>query len=108
MMIFNITLSYMNYFYNRISEVAGARLKSNNPAITDLSDQNRPSKLAEKFSELYDNEWTDAAEEMKQMLTFSEDAEEEERDVAVAKFLLEFTKVTNLSLFAKKKKYCHS
>ena len=44
----------------RISEIAGARLKSNNPAIADLNDQNRPSKLAEKFSELYDSEWTDA------------------------------------------------
>ena len=35
----------------------------NNPNITDLSDMNRPTKLAEKYSELYDNEWTDAYEE---------------------------------------------
>ncbi|XP_060070149.1 uncharacterized protein LOC132550152, partial [Ylistrum balloti] len=47
---------------NVISEIAGNRLKSNNPAIADLSDKNRASKLAEKFSELYDNEWTDVVE----------------------------------------------
>lgn len=43
----------------RLSEVAGDRLRFNNPAIADLSDENRPNKLAEKFSELYDNEWTE-------------------------------------------------
>lgn len=43
----------------RLSEVAGERLRFNNPAIADLSDENRPNKLAEKFSELYDNEWTE-------------------------------------------------
>ena len=36
---------------------------NDNPNITDLSDENRPTKLSEKFSELYDNEWTDAFEE---------------------------------------------
>lgn len=48
----------------RLSQVAGAKLTDNNPAITDLSDPNRAMKLGEKFSELYDNEWTDALEEM--------------------------------------------
>ncbi|KAK3100067.1 hypothetical protein FSP39_014227 [Pinctada imbricata] len=46
----------------RLSEVAGSKLKYNNPGITDLSDDNRPNKLSEKFSELYDNEWTEAFE----------------------------------------------
>ncbi|XP_061188316.1 uncharacterized protein LOC133196438 [Saccostrea echinata] len=79
---------------NKISEVAGARLKSNNPAIADLSDQNRPSKLAEKFSELYDNEWTDAAEELKQTIKFPKETSEEEMDIVVIKFLYNFAKVT--------------
>ena len=35
---------------------------TNNPNIADLSDNNRPTKLAEKYSELYDNEWTNAYE----------------------------------------------
>ncbi|XP_069130283.1 putative uncharacterized protein MYH16 [Argopecten irradians] len=48
----------------RLSAVAGNKLRDNNPAITDLSDPNRPMKLAEKVSELYDNEWTNAMENL--------------------------------------------
>jgi cell division protein FtsL len=51
-------------FFCRLSKVAGAKLTQGNAAITDLSDTNRPTKLAEKFSELYDNQWTDAYEEL--------------------------------------------
>ncbi|XP_053399682.1 uncharacterized protein LOC128557084 [Mercenaria mercenaria] len=40
--------------------MAGRRLTDNNPNIADLSDLNRPTKLAEKYAELYDNDWTDA------------------------------------------------
>ncbi|XP_052284082.1 uncharacterized protein LOC127880758 [Dreissena polymorpha] len=40
----------------------GDKLTDNNPAITDLSDKNRPVKLAERYSELYDIEWTDSFE----------------------------------------------
>lgn len=32
--------------------------------MADLSDENRPNKLAEKFSELYDNDWTDALDSL--------------------------------------------
>lgn len=49
--------------YYRLSKVVGAKLADDNPNITDLSDINRPTKLSEKYSELYDNEWTDAFEE---------------------------------------------
>ena len=52
------------FLFGRLSEIAGSRLKFNNPGITDLSDDNRPNKLAEKFSELYDNEWTEAFEDL--------------------------------------------
>ncbi|XP_045206821.2 uncharacterized protein LOC123559064 [Mercenaria mercenaria] len=44
----------------RLSAMAGAKLTEGNANIADLSDENRPTKLAEKYSELYDNEWTDA------------------------------------------------
>lgn len=47
---------------NRLSKALSSQLTDNNPNIADLSDVNRPTKLAEKFSELYDNEWTDAFE----------------------------------------------
>ena len=44
--------------------MAGDRLRLNNPGIADLSDEYRPNKLAEKFSELYDNEWTEFYEDL--------------------------------------------
>ncbi|XP_053399683.1 putative leucine-rich repeat-containing protein DDB_G0290503 [Mercenaria mercenaria] len=44
----------------RLSKAMGDRLTDNNPNITDLSDKNRPTKLAERCAELYDNQWTDA------------------------------------------------
>lgn len=46
----------------RLSAVYAATLLDSNPNIADLSDVNRPTKLAERFSELYDNEWTDTFE----------------------------------------------
>ena len=39
-----------------------SRLRDGNPNVVDLSDQNRPNKLGEQFSELYDNQWTNAFE----------------------------------------------
>ncbi|XP_045206822.2 uncharacterized protein LOC123559065 [Mercenaria mercenaria] len=44
----------------RYSALAGSKLTHGNANIADLSDENRPTKLAEKYSELYDNEWTEA------------------------------------------------
>ncbi|KAJ8297682.1 hypothetical protein KUTeg_024213 [Tegillarca granosa] len=50
--------------FERLSKLAGSKLTQNNPGITDLSDSNRESKLAEQLSELYDTEWTDAFKEL--------------------------------------------
>ncbi|KAK3607018.1 hypothetical protein CHS0354_020444 [Potamilus streckersoni] len=49
----------------RRSEEASLLLVQGNPNIADLSDSNRPTKLAERYSELYSNEYTDAFEELK-------------------------------------------
>ncbi|XP_062586427.1 uncharacterized protein LOC134248029 [Saccostrea cucullata] len=46
----------------RLSVIAGSKLTYNNPAISDLSDVNRPQKIGEKFNELYDNQWTDSVD----------------------------------------------
>ncbi|KAL3878815.1 hypothetical protein ACJMK2_031143 [Sinanodonta woodiana] len=51
-------------FYIRRSEKTRILLLENNPNIVDLSDPNRPTKLAERFSELYNNEHTDTFEEI--------------------------------------------
>ncbi|KAK3602810.1 hypothetical protein CHS0354_026361 [Potamilus streckersoni] len=48
--------------FTRLSRHMGQQMSDGNPNITDLSDPNRPSKLGERFSELYDNEWTNAFE----------------------------------------------
>ena len=45
-----------------MSRIAAHKLTDGNPFITDLSDANRPTKLGELYSELYDNEWTDGIE----------------------------------------------
>uniref|UniRef100_K1PU25 Mitochondria-eating protein C-terminal domain-containing protein n=1 Tax=Magallana gigas TaxID=29159 RepID=K1PU25_MAGGI len=50
-----------------LSAAAAHRLRDQNPGITDLSDPNRPLKLAEKVSELYDNEWTNAMENLENL-----------------------------------------
>lgn len=50
----------------RLSQVTGDKLKTDNPNVSDLSDPNRPTKLGEMISELYDNEWTDAFEGLQQ------------------------------------------
>lgn len=56
--------AYCLFFFYRLSAYAGEKLRLNNPGLADLSDENRPNKLAEKFSELYDNDWTDALESL--------------------------------------------
>ncbi|KAK3582917.1 hypothetical protein CHS0354_009724 [Potamilus streckersoni] len=48
----------------RLSSAAAYRLTHENVNITDLSDADRPTKLQEVYSELYDNEWTDAFQEL--------------------------------------------
>lgn len=46
----------------KLSRVADVHLSDNNPDISDLSDSDRPQKLNEKISDLYDKEWADAIE----------------------------------------------
>ncbi|XP_071177658.1 protein hook homolog [Mytilus edulis] len=60
----------------RLSMVAGRKMKDNNPAIADLSDSNRPEKLSEQFREIYDNAWTD-------VLDYITDTEKVQDDVIV-------------------------
>ena len=52
----------------RLSQMMGKQLMSNNPAITDLSDPHRSLNLAEDFSNIYDNEWTDAIEDLEKIV----------------------------------------
>ena len=45
-----------------LSALTAAQVKENNPNFSDLSDPNRPEKLGEQMSLLYDDQWTDATE----------------------------------------------
>lgn len=55
----------------RLSSIAGDRLTHNNPNITNLGDKKRPTKLAELYKDLYDNEWTDAMETLEKKFSKS-------------------------------------
>lgn len=50
------------FAFFKLSRVADVHLSDNNPDISDLSDSDRPQKLNEKISDLYDKEWADAIE----------------------------------------------
>lgn len=57
------------YNYNssfRLSGHASKKLVDGNPNFTDLSDKYRPTKIAEYFHSVYDDEWTNAFESLLQ------------------------------------------
>lgn len=72
----------------RLSEVAGLRLCDNNPNIQDLSDTKRPTKIVEAFGELYDNEWTNALEDL--LKTRHSEREAIDNLAGILKVLVEF------------------
>ncbi|MCK5893753.1 MAG: hypothetical protein KAG53_04940 [Endozoicomonadaceae bacterium] len=45
---------------NALSKQAADKLSDNNPNIADLSNLNRPTKLADKINDIYGNQWADA------------------------------------------------
>ncbi|XP_052077720.1 uncharacterized protein LOC127715641 isoform X3 [Mytilus californianus] len=49
---------------SRLSKIAGIQLTKGNSEIADLSDANRPTKLGEKWSSLYTDEWSEAYDEI--------------------------------------------
>ncbi|KAK3100145.1 hypothetical protein FSP39_015335 [Pinctada imbricata] len=67
----------------RLSEVAGSKLVSGNTNIADLSTENRPTKIAEKFRELYDNEWTEVIE-----IQGKDDPVEEKKVIAMLLYIV--------------------
>ena len=46
--------------YFRLSKLADNKMTEDIPNITNFGDPNKPTKIAEVYSEIYDNEWTDA------------------------------------------------
>lgn len=95
---FRLSFLKISVLYLRLSRIAGAKLTNNNPHIADLSDDNRPTKLAEKFGQLYDDAWTDSLEELTEVETKLEDT------VAIS-FLLRIVMVSFLSMACQKLQY---
>ena len=58
---------------HRLSKVAGDKMSANNPDLADLSDPYRPTRLAESFSQLYDDEWTHAYEDLQRKIKSERD-----------------------------------
>ena len=56
-----------------MSEHVSLKLGDNNPNIVDLSDFNRPTKLVEKLSAIYDDEWTAVFESLVKRPEFAEE-----------------------------------
>ncbi|XP_045187362.1 uncharacterized protein LOC123545122 [Mercenaria mercenaria] len=57
----------INYRRMQENKRASLAMVQNNPDIADLSDTNRPTKIAERFSEMYDNEWTEVFEALSKL-----------------------------------------
>lgn len=72
-----------NELLSRLSRIAGEQMSRGNPDIADLSDPNRPTKLAEKWNSLYTEEWLDAYEELKKQKNQTQIVEKQLLDILV-------------------------
>ena len=70
------------------------RLRQGNPDLTDLSDKNRPTKLAEKYSQTYDDEWSYALEELQKLFQQSGDRAEEKAISCLLEILMVYSSST--------------
>ena len=75
------------FAFFRLSKLTSDKLTADNPNIADLSDPNRPTKLVEMMSELYDNQWSDAFEALQTL---------KNNDKLVVKILLQTFMVTTI------------
>lgn len=73
--IVSLFLCYATQFLIcRLSKIASDKLTDGNPNFANLSDKNRPTKIGEKFGQMYDDEWSEAFDEIKRT-SKKEDAE---------------------------------
>ena len=64
------------FHYCRLSRFASQQLTEGNPNIADLSDIHRPTRLGEMYSQLFDDEWSDAFEALKPNIEEKDDEDE--------------------------------
>lgn len=65
---YSVQLKHSILIYFRLGKVLSNKISDNNPGIADLSDENRPTKLGERYRQLYDNQWTEAYEVAEKLL----------------------------------------
>ncbi|KAK3099264.1 hypothetical protein FSP39_001848 [Pinctada imbricata] len=89
----------------RLSRMASQQMTEGNPNIADLSDRYRPTKIGEMFGQLYDDEWSEAYEALKEKSTVDEDEDEFQKDVL--KKLVHVVKAAfDFSMEESEKQYC--
>lgn len=54
-------------FFQRFSALASHKMTADNPNIADLSDIYRPTNIADQIRQVYDDEWTEAYEELEKI-----------------------------------------
>ena len=89
----------------KLTDIMGRKLLDGNPNITDLSDANRPTKIAEKWVELYDNTWTDAMEDCEAQGSKLDNASKEENEVKAVKNLHDFIENTYKHMVEHREKF---
>ncbi|XP_056012439.1 enolase-phosphatase E1-like isoform X2 [Ostrea edulis] len=62
----------------RLSKFASQQLTEGNPNIADLSDTHRPTRLGEMYSQLFDDEWSEAFEAFKPKKEEDEDDDDDD------------------------------
>ena len=86
----------------------GNKMKAGNPDIADLSDKNRPTKLAETYTELYDNEWTDALDTLQNSVWGSASKDEKDSVKQLYSILMvQIRFILALQSFAHCEQLCH-
>ncbi|KAK3100176.1 hypothetical protein FSP39_015785 [Pinctada imbricata] len=93
-----------NDLQNRLSEVASTKLRDNNASVADLSDENRPINIGDRFNEIYDNEWTDAMEKLEKELKMTE----KDAVYCLIGILKNVMKKALSSVYHKEQSYCQS
>ena len=66
------------FHYCRLSRFASQQLTEENPNNSDLSDSHRPTRLGEMYSQLFDDEWSEALEALKPNIKKEEEVDDED------------------------------
>lgn len=92
----------LKFSIQRLSKFASQQLTAGNPNIADLSDKHRPTKIGEFYSELYDNEWSEAFEVIKP-LVYPHATEDPDTE-----YFEEVLRILKNILMVKKNLMCHA